>query len=220
VPSSVNVDKIPTLAYECSIWSQGYRLVAGIDEAGRGAWAGPVVAAAVVFEPAVCERAGYLALVRDSKLLSPRQRDHCYDLVLDEAAFWGIGVVSSRQIDAVGILNATRQAMALAIASLSCPADYLLIDAVRLSALGTPQLAIIKGDRLCLSIAAASILAKVTRDRSMRDLDRVVPGYGFAAHKGYGTARHQAALADLGPSAVHRYTYAPIAALDRRTQHG
>jgi ribonuclease HII len=110
--------------------------------------------------------------------------------------------------------------MALAIASLSCPADYLLIDAVRLSALGTPQLAIIKGDRLCLSIAAASILAKVTRDRSMRDLDRVVPGYGFAAHKGYGTARHQAALADLGPSAVHRYTYAPIAALDRRTQHG
>jgi ribonuclease HII len=212
---SVNVEKKPTLAYERSLWSQGYRLVAGIDEAGRGAWAGPVVAAAVVFEPAVCERAGTLALVRDSKLLSPRQRDHCYDLVLDEAAFWGVGAVSSRQIDAVGILNATRQAMALAIKSLSRPADYLLIDAVRLHAVNTPQLAIIKGDRLCLSIAAASILAKVTRDRCLRDLDRIVPGYGLAAHKGYGTAHHQAALAVLGPSAIHRHSYAPIAALGR-----
>ncbi|MHB1318790.1 MAG: ribonuclease HII [Anaerolineae bacterium] len=207
-------DRRPTLAYERKLWSEGYRVVVGIDEAGRGAWAGPVVAAAVVFEPAISSEPTPLAPIRDSKLLSPRQRDRCYDLVLDTAAFWGVGSVASQEIDRIGILNATRIAMALAVTALSHPGDYLLIDAVRLPALDIPQLPIIKGDLLSFSIAAASILAKVTRDRAMRELDRSLPGYGLARHKGYGTAFHQAALADLGPSVIHRHSYAPIAALD------
>lgn len=210
----VDEDKRPTLVYERRLWSEGYRVVVGIDEAGRGAWAGPVVAAAVVFEPDIDRHSTSLAPIRDSKLLSPRQRDRCYDLVLDTATFWGVGSVPSQEIDRIGILNATRIAMALAVTGLPHPGDYLLIDAVRLSTLDIPQLPIIRGDRLCLSIAAASILAKVTRDRAMHELDRTVPGYGLARHKGYGTALHQAALADLGPSAIHRHSYAPIAALD------
>ncbi|MFO7697979.1 MAG: ribonuclease HII [Anaerolineae bacterium] len=208
------------MAFERKLWSEGYRVVVGIDEAGRGAWAGPVVAAAVVFEPAIFSRAAGLSPIRDSKLLSPRQRDRCYDLVLDTAAFWGVGSVPSQEIDQVGILNATRTAMALAVTGLPCQADFLLIDAVKLAGLAIPQLPIIKGDRLCVSIAAASILAKVSRDRAMRELDRRVPGYGLAAHKGYGTALHQVALADLGPSAIHRHSYAPIAALDRLVSNG
>jgi ribonuclease HII len=179
-----------------------------------------VVAAAVVFEPAICNSMPCLSPIRDSKLLSPRQRDRCYDLVLDTAAFWGVGSVPSQDIDQVGILNATRTAMALAVADLPCQAEFLLIDAVKLAGLAIPQLPIIKGDRLCVSIAAASILAKVSRDRAMRELDRRVPGYGLAAHKGYGTAFHQVALADLGPSAIHRHSYAPIAALDRLASNG
>ena len=214
--SPVIPNKSPTLTFERRLWAEGFKVIAGIDEAGRGAWAGPVVAAAVIFEPNVTHHLDPLGLVRDSKLLSPRQRDRCYDVILEMAAFWGVGAVSSEEIDARGIMVATREAMRLAVEKLAIPADYLLIDAVPLPALPVPQRAIIKGDRLSLSIAAASILAKVTRDRWMRDLDGIWPGYGFAAHKGYGTAMHQAALARLGATQIHRHSYAPIVSIDRQ----
>ena len=179
-----------------------------------------MVAAAVVFAPNVTSYLDSLSLVRDSKLLSPRQRDRCYDAILEMAAFWGVGAVSSEGIDACGILVATREAMRLAVEGLAVPADFLLVDAVQLPSLPMPQRAIIKGDRLSLSIAAASILAKVTRDRWMRDLDGIWPGYGFAAHKGYGTAVHQASLARLGSTPIHRHSYAPIVAIDGRICDG
>jgi ribonuclease HII len=212
-------DKQPTLNLERVLWAQGRRHIAGIDEAGRGAWAGPVVAAAVVFDPRTCTEAG-LSPVRDSKLLSPRQRARCYDLLLERALDWGVGIVPASVIDATGILNATRQAMRLAVGGLGSAPDHLLIDAVRLPELGIPQHALIKGDRLCLSISAASVLAKVTRDRIMCDLDRILPGYGLAVHKGYGTARHRAALECLRPSAEHRHTFAPIAWMDKQHDGG
>ncbi len=218
--SPVIPNRSPTLTFERRLWAEGFKVIAGIDEAGRGAWAGPVVAAAVVFAPNVTYHLDPLSLVRDSKLLSPRQRDRCYDAILEIAAFWGVGAVSSEGIDACGILVATREAMRLAVERLAVPADYLLIDAVQLSALAVPQRAIIKGDRLSLSIAAASIVAKVTRDRWMRDLDGIWPGYGFAAHKGYGTAMHQASLARLGATPIHRHSYAPISAIDGRMCDG
>ena len=220
MPAPVREDSFPNLEVERGLWTEGYRVVVGIDEAGRGAWAGPVVAAAVVFEPTLAAGTSSLAPVRDSKLLSARQRDVCYDVVLENAWFWGIGALPAAQIDAIGILNATRQAMTLAVQALACSAEYLLIDAVRLSGLAFPQQAIVRGDRQCLSIAAASILAKVTRDRMMRELERAIPGYGFCSHKGYGTSFHRAALDELGPSAVHRYSYAPVAALRRDPSNG
>jgi len=209
--AKAGADQFPSLTHEFRLWAEGYRAVAGIDEAGRGAWAGPVVAAAVVLQPDSTERYTSLAPVRDSKLLSPRQRDLCYDLILDEALCWGVGRVPAEQIDRMGILQATRLAMLQAVDALCYPPDYLLIDAVRLDT-HRPQLALIKGDRLCLSIAAASIVAKVTRDRAMQDLERQMPGYGFDRHKGYGTELHRDALDARGVCAAHRRSYAPIAA--------
>lgn len=202
----------PSLRVEQALWSLGYRYIAGIDEAGRGAWAGPVVAAAVIFPP-YYQPPAEMAPVRDSKLLSPRQREACFQIIAQQALAVGVGLAPCEEIDARGIVPATKRAMAEAVQALATPPEHLLIDALRLEALPLPQRALIKGDRLCLSIAAASIIAKVTRDRYMAALDGQRPGYDFAAHKGYGTARHRLALALHGPSEAHRRTFAPIRAL-------
>jgi ribonuclease HII len=205
----------PNLDEERALWALGYEHIAGIDEAGRGAWAGPVVAAAVILPPHFCPPVE-MALVRDSKLLSPGQRDRCFEVISRHALAIGVGLAPSTEIDALGIISATKHAMTDAVRALSVPPLHLLIDAVRLEALSVPQRAIIKGDRACLSIAAASIVAKVTRDRWMAALEGQRPGYGFARHKGYGTERHRLALAERGPCDAHRRTFAPIRTLIER----
>lgn len=200
----------PTLEREAELWRAGMRLVAGLDEAGRGAWAGPVVAAAVILPP-LDALPVELADVNDSKCLSPAQRQRLYYAILRSALAWGVGIVPAQEIDRIGILPATRRAMELALASLTCRPDALLIDALRLSEISCPQEAIIQGDQLCVSIAAASIVAKVTRDHWMTAAHQWLPAYGFAHHKGYGTAEHRSALLQYGPSPIHRLSYAPVA---------
>ena len=201
---------LPSLTYEMGLWAEGFRYLAGLDEAGRGAWAGPVVAAAVILPPGGPELARYLSGVRDSKTLSAKRREELLDVIEQHALAWGVGAVLPGEIDAGGIVPATRGAMSLALEALSSPADHLLIDHVSLPELPLPQLSLPKGDARILSIAAASIVAKVSRDRMMVGLDAEYPGYGFARHKGYGTPQHQAALARLGPCAIHRLSFAPL----------
>jgi ribonuclease HII len=191
---------------------QGHTLIAGLDEAGRGCLAGPVVAAAVIL-PLAEDCLRLFAGVRDSKQLSATQRERLYAVVMERAVGVGVGVVSVEWIDRYNILRATRLAMQQALAVLPVRPTYLLLDALKLPAVCLPQLALIKGDARCLSIAAASIIAKVTRDRLMQALDEQYPGYGFARHKGYGTVEHQRALASLGPCPVHRRTFAPVRTL-------
>lgn len=203
----------PTVNEELRLRAAGHRVIAGIDEAGRGCWAGPVVAAAAVLPQAVLDRPELLAGVDDSKALSAAQRDTLYARVTQVASAWGVGVVPAHVVDSHGILAATKVAMQVALLSLPALPDALLIDAVQLRDWPCPQRAIIRGDALCLSIAAASIIAKVTRDRLMAELGRHMPAYGFAAHKGYGTAAHASALARHGVTAQHRRTFRPIAAL-------
>jgi ribonuclease HII len=200
----------PDLVHEGLWWSQGLVRVAGIDEAGRGPWAGPVVAGAVVLpaDPAVARD---LAGVRDSKQLSPRQRERLLAVIQEAALSWAPGVVQSDEIDRLGILPATRRAMRLAVATLGASPQALLVDAVQLPAIALPQRSLVHGDALSLSIAAASIVAKVTRDRMMVEMDRIFPGYGFARNKGYGTPQHALALRELGPCPIHRRSFAPVA---------
>lgn len=191
----------------------GLNTVAGIDEAGRGALAGPVAAAAVILPPGVTNLPDILCEVDDSKQLTPATRERLFDLVRENALTYGISLVSAQVVDEIGIVPATKRAMAMAVAQLQPAADYLLIDGpIRLATLPLPQQPVIRGDSLCLSIAAASILAKVSRDRYMIELDASYPQYGFARHKGYGTPQHRAALAIHGPSPVHRRSFAPIRA--------
>jgi ribonuclease HII len=201
---------LPSLTHEKRLWADGFRCVAGLDEAGRGSWAGPVVAAAVILPPDQPDLARHLAGVRDSKTLSPARREALLDLIERHALAWGVGAVSPAGIDARGIVPATREAMSLALGALSRPADYLLIDHISLPDQPLPQVSLPKGDARILSIAAASIVAKVSRDRMMVELDATYPGYGFARHKGYGTPQHRAALERLGPCAVHRLSFAPL----------
>jgi ribonuclease HII len=199
----------PTLDYEARCWAQGKRRVAGVDEAGRGALAGPVVAAAVIV-PWGCTLEGVWAEVRDSKLLAPRRREALAEQIEADALAWAVGVVPCGVIDACGIAAASRQAMVAAVQVLDPAPDALLIDWVRLPTLPIAQQSMAKADARIVSVAAASILAKVHRDRLMATLDAEVPGYGFAAHKGYGTAAHHAAIAELGPCAHHRRSFAPF----------
>jgi ribonuclease HII len=201
----------PTLTHEYELLHAGYHCIAGIDEAGRGCWAGPVVAAAVVLRAEVLAQPALLAGVDDSKLLTATQRERCYDVILAHAAGVGVGIVPAYLIDGYGILAATRLAMTTALLSLPCSPDALLIDAVQLRELTLHQRALIRGDSISLSIAAASIVAKVSRDRHMVAADQAHPGYSFARHKGYGTAIHQAALRQLGLCALHRRTFQPVA---------
>ena len=203
----------PDLSVERRLWASGYTRVAGLDEAGRGAWAGPVVAAAVILRPDQPDLLARLAPVRDSKLLSPQQRERCYALILENSLACGVAAVPSIEIDRIGIVPATRRAMALAVARLCPPPDYLLIDALPVPEVDLPQYVTCKGDLLHLSISAASIVAKVTRDRMMVGLDARLAGYGLAQHKGYGTAFHHEALRRRGVSLEHRRSYAPICEL-------
>ena len=202
----------PDLSHEFLLWQKGISLIAGLDEAGRGAWAGPVSAAAVILSPApdLVER---LKGVRDSKQMTARQRTFWAGRIREVALAWGMGFASCQETDAAGILPATRLAMQRALDQLELAPEYLLLDAVRLPAVDLPQTALIKGDCKVLSIAAASVLAKTERDRLMLSLDNDFPGYGFARHKGYGTAVHRAALESLGPCAQHRMSFKPLAGL-------
>ncbi len=198
----------PSLIEENKLKSQGYKLIAGIDEVGRGALAGPVVASAVILPKSVS--LPWFKLVRDSKELSPRKRESLFGLISSEAVAVGIGIVPPQVIDSINILKATKLAMMQAVEKLPMQPDFLLIDRLTLPELLIPQMGITKGDKLCLSIACASIIAKVTRDHFMEELDKTYYVYGFAKHKGYGTREHISCLQQLGPSPIHRLSFAPV----------
>jgi len=200
----------PTDEFELEARRRGYRHVAGLDEAGRGPLAGPVVAAAVIL-PTRCRLAG----VDDSKQVSELERTRLYDVIVRRARAVAVGIATEQEIDRLNILEATRLAMSRALVSLTPSADCLLIDAVTLPNLAIPSRSIIKGDTLSISIAAASIVAKVTRDRMMAVYHRAYPAYNFLSHKGYGTEEHLQRLAQHGPCPIHRRTFAPVAELLR-----
>lgn len=181
---------------------QSYGLICGIDEAGRGPLAGPVVAGAVIL-PENCR----ILYLNDSKKLTEKRREELYDEITEKAVAWGVGMVSPARIDEINILQATYEAMREAVGKLQVAPQILLNDAVKIPQISIPQVPIIKGDAKSLSIAAASVLAKVTRDRLMREYDKVMPEYGFASHKGYGSASHIAALKEYGPSPIHRRSF-------------
>ena len=176
--------------------------ICGIDEAGRGPLAGPVVAGAVILP-----RDSKILHLNDSKQLTAKKRDELYDVIMREAVAVGIGYASPARIDEINILQATYEAMREAISKLSVKPDVLLNDAVKIPQVDIRQVPIIKGDAKSVSIAAASIIAKVTRDRLMEEYDKVLPGYGFASNKGYGSAEHIAALKEIGPSPIHRQSF-------------
>lgn len=203
----------PTLAAEHAARARGFARVAGVDEAGRGCLAGPVVAGAVILPLGEPAQMAHIAGVQDSKLLTPRRRRLLLAEIEAVALAVGVGVSSSWEIDACGIVNATRRAMGRAVRALALTPDFLLIDYLRLPRVHCAQQALVKGDRDCLSIAAASIVAKVVRDEWMVMLEQAWPGYGFEAHKGYPTEAHRQALAKLGPCPIHRRTFAPVRSL-------
>lgn len=194
--------------YENRAYRDGFRHIAGLDEVGRGPIAGPVVAAAVILP-----RNFFLPGVNDSKQVSPTRRREMAAEIKHKAIAWSAVAISSRQIDGRNILQCTREAMRICIDELSPRADFLLIDAVNLPNLGIEQYSIIKGDSLSISIACASILAKVERDAVMESYDRLFPGYGFAQHKGYATREHCMALERLGPCSIHRCSFEPVKSL-------
>ena len=201
---------LPDLHEELALYTTGYRCVAGLDEAGRGAWAGPVCAAAVVLPLEQPDLADLLTGVNDSKKLSPARRETLLPVVMEVAEGVGVGWATPTEVDELGIVPATRQAMARAVSGLDGRVDALLVDYLRLPELDLPQRALPKADGRCLSVAAASIVAKVTRDRLMVALDDEFPGYGLARHKGYGTRQHREALARLGPLPIHRMSWRPV----------
>jgi ribonuclease HII len=201
----------PTLEVEGALWEEGWTLVAGLDEAGRGPWAGPVYAAAIIL-PTDRECLTTLSAVRDSKTLSAGQRARSFDAIRETARAFGVGTAAVDEIDTLGIVPATRLAMQRALASLSIWPEALILDAIRLPAVSLPQRAFPRADVTCLSVAAAGVVAKVSRDRWMVDVAEVeFPGYGFAQHKGYGTRMHEAALDQLGLCPLHRRSFRPIA---------
>ena len=191
------------LRHERGLWESGRALVAGVDEVGRGPLAGPVVAAAVILPH------GFDVLgIDDSKKLSPKKREELFEVIKAEALAWSIGQAGPERIDEINILEATKEAMTLAVQGLSLRPDHVLIDGnFTVRALDLPQTAIVKGDANSTSIAAASILAKVTRDRYMEEMDAVYPGYAFASNKGYGTKAHYEGLKALGPTPIHRRSF-------------
>lgn len=193
-----------TLRYEKKAWAAGARLVAGVDEVGRGSLFGCVVAAAVILDPAYRVRG-----LRDSKLLLPERREVLAERIREHAVAWTVAAVDAARIDQINIYHASRAAMLEAVQRLTPAADHLLIDAMKVDC-DVPQQAIIHGDALSASIAAASILAKVERDRMMREWDVVFPAYGLASHKGYSTPKHLTALRELGPTPLHRQSFAPV----------
>ena len=201
------------LEFERACWLAGCQRLAGVDEAGRGPWAGAVVAGAVVIAPAFAEAEadGFFRGLTDSKKLTPARREFFFAQIQSRPEIsWAVGQSDVAEIDSLNILRATHLAMARALAALQPPADFALVDGLPVKGLPCPHRAIVRGDSLSLSIAAASIMAKVTRDHQLLELDRQYPGYGFAAHKGYGTTSHQRALRELGPTPQHRRSFRPI----------
>jgi len=199
-----------SLMYEHQFQQSGCHKIMGFDEAGRGTWAGPVAVGAVCLPLERKDLGKVLAGTRDSKQMTPRQRILLADKIKAIALAWGVGSASSAEIDELGIVSATRLAMRRAYETANFQPDCLLLDSLAWPEMNIPQICLIKGDTLSLSIAAASILAKVWRDEHMRTFDEQYPQYDFGVHKGYGTAKHQAALKVYGPSPIHRMTFAPL----------
>lgn len=193
---------------ESALIALGYSYVAGIDEVGRGPLAGPVVAGLVVFPPGIKGR--WLRSVRDSKLLSKKEREDVLPRIREASLAAATGMSSAQEIEEIGIVPATRLAVSRALGSMALLPQYLLVDALALPDIDIPQKSIVHGDARCLSIAAASIVAKVERDRLMIEADERYPGYSFASNKGYASAEHLRALERLGPCAIHRLSFAPI----------
>lgn len=193
--------------YEQNLYNEGYKLICGIDEAGRGPLAGPVVVGAAVMKPD-----SKLEWVNDSKKVTEKRREILYDRITEEALAWGVGIVSEKEIDEINILNATKKGLHIAlgevIEKLKEKPQIVITDALReIDTYNIPYQSIIKGDATCYSISCASIIAKVTRDRIMKEWDEVYPEYGFIAHKGYGTAKHIEAIKKYGPTPIHRKTF-------------
>ncbi|MGD8997791.1 MAG: ribonuclease HII [Anaerolineae bacterium] len=205
---------MPDLTEEYTLRASGHTYVAGLDEAGRGAWAGPVCAGAVVLPLDRDNLAAIMHGVRDSKLLTPTERDELLRVIHEVALGVGVGWAEPADVDRFGVVAATRKAMKQALTALdgqiSGQAEALLIDHLLLPGVNLPQRALPKADCRCLSVAAASIVAKVARDRLMIALDETYPGYGFARHKGYGTRQHREALRRLGPAPIHRMSWRPF----------
>ena len=189
--------------YENDLRNKGYKYICGIDEAGRGPLAGPVVVASVIM-PANSIIEG----VNDSKKVSEKKREKLYDLILEEAISYGVGIIGQDEIDEINILNATKKGLTMSLQELTQKPDLIIVDALtHIDTLGIPYESIIKGDAKCYSISAASIIAKVTRDRIMREWDKIYPQYGFIQHKGYGTSAHINAIKEYGPCPLHRKSF-------------
>lgn len=199
----------PHLRHETALWANGALWVAGIDEAGRGALAGPVSAAAVVL-PHMTKVGLGLDGVRDSKKMTPIQRESWSSIIRETAVTYGVGLATAQEIDTIGIVPATQLAASRAIDMLSICPDFLLVDYIVLPSVAIPQIPLVKGDLRSLSIASASVIAKITRDAILIEMDALYPGYGLSRHKGYGTAAHREAIRTLGPSPIHRMSFAPI----------
>ena len=202
---SIRLDNLKR--FEQNIYDEGNKLICGIDEAGRGSLAGPVVVGAVVMKPD-----SKLEWVNDSKKVTEKRREILYDRIIEESLAWGVGIVSWDEIDDLNILNATKKGLTIALKQvvdkLQTKPDIVLVDALReIDTLGIPYQSIIKGDATCYSIACSSIIAKVTRDRIMREYDDAFPEYGFAKHKGYGTKEHIEAIKKYGPCLIHRKSF-------------
>ena len=188
---------------EKEYYDRGIEYIAGFDEAGRGPLAGPVVVASVIMP-----KDSMIEGVNDSKKVSEKKREILYDKILDEVVSYGIGIIYQEEIDEINILQATKKGLTSAIEQMEIKPNLILVDALNgIDTLGIPYQSIIKGDAKCYSISAASIIAKVTRDRIMREWDKIYPEYGFSSHKGYGTAKHIAALKEYGPCPIHRRSF-------------
>lgn len=189
--------------FENNLYKTGIHYIAGIDEAGRGPLAGPVVVGVAIMKPH-----SFIEGVNDSKKVSEKKREMLYEKITEEAIDWAVGIVDQKEIDEINILNATKKALTIAISSLKIKPDRILVDALEhIDTCGIPYTSIIKGDAKVYSISAASIIAKVTRDRIMQEYDEIYPQYGFAGHKGYGTAKHIQAIKTYGPCPLHRKSF-------------
>ncbi|HEX3244474.1 MAG TPA: ribonuclease HII [Chloroflexota bacterium] len=209
-PSRAKLPRYPSTVMERGLTREGYRFVAGVDEAGRGSWAGPLVAGAVVLVPDLVRKPAWCQGVCDSKMIPAEERERLEVAIRRSAAAIGVGIVSPEVIDLIGLTAAGHLAFHRALRAMHRAPDYVLVDAFRIPGLPVPQRAIIKGDQLCVSISAASIIAKTYRDRLMRALDPVYPAYGLAQHKGYGTPEHRQGLVSAGASRIHRHSWQPV----------
>jgi ribonuclease HII len=208
----------PDLTQEKELWRVGYRIVGGIDEAGRGTWAGPVFAAVVVLSPTISSNR-LLGNVRDSKQMTARQRQKWAQFIKELCLDWGVGKATNKEIDRLGIVPATHLAARRALKQLKSTPDFLLLDYMKLEKINVPQRSFIRGDQKILSIAAASVIAKTSRDEFMIDMDRIYPLYLFRSNKGYGTAAHQQALQQHGICPIHRVSFKPVMEI-KKCPHG